>query len=194
MCIVKGCFFSISWLYTNLDIFGRNWIVNKKNYHFGKIYAVCHSMGKKIFRQPFANIPIFAAKVCAWNFFKMNLHPEGLIFGYFWLQKWIPRPKKTLVPIFMHSAAIHVATNFLKSGGKIFLLWPKFYIAITREMLKQFQNFCFYSSSFFILLVTKIWLQKYGYKKSWKFQIKHGMTQKDGTGMHQGQQKTSGKT
>jgi len=59
----------------------------------------------------------------------------------------------------MHSAAIHVATNFLKSGGKIFLLWPKFYIAITREMLKQFQNFCFYSSSFFILLVTK-----YGYK------------------------------
>jgi len=36
----------------------------------------------------------------------MDLHPEGLIFGYFRLQKWIPRPKKTLVPIFMHSAAL----------------------------------------------------------------------------------------
>jgi len=40
---------------------------------------------------------ICSPKVCAWNFFQeKNLHPEGLIFGYFWLQKWIPRPKKKL--------------------------------------------------------------------------------------------------
>jgi len=48
-------------------------------------------------------------------FFKMNLHPEGLIFGYFWLQEWIPRPKKNPGTNFhaFSCPSIHVATNFL---------------------------------------------------------------------------------
>jgi len=38
--------------------------VTKKNYDFGKIYAVCYSMGKKIRSQPFTNIPIRSQSVC----------------------------------------------------------------------------------------------------------------------------------
>ena len=71
-----------------------------KIYQFGKIYAVYYSIGKKKNFQPFANIPIFAPSVHE-KFCKMNLHPEGLIFGYFWLQKWIPRSKKNLAGFFL---------------------------------------------------------------------------------------------
>ena len=53
-------------------------------------------------------------------FFKMNLHPEGLIFGYFWLKNGFPDLKKP--PVTNSHAfscrSIHVANNFLKSGGR----------------------------------------------------------------------------
>jgi len=58
-------------------------IVNKKNYHFGKIYAVYYSMGKKIFCSRSPTSPYLQPKCVHEIFFKMNLHPERLIFGYF---------------------------------------------------------------------------------------------------------------
>jgi len=40
-------------------------------------------MGKKIFLQPFANIHIFAAKVCAWNLFQDEFTPWKTHFWVF---------------------------------------------------------------------------------------------------------------
>jgi len=93
--------------------------VNKKSYHFGKIYAV-YCRAKKIFCNRSPTSPYLRPKCVHEIFFKMNLHPEALIFGYFWLQKWIPRPKKIPGTNFhaFSCLSIHVATNFLNSGGK----------------------------------------------------------------------------
>jgi len=58
-------------------------------------YILCTAVwAKKLFCSRLSTSPHLRPKCVHEIFFKMNLHPEGLIFGYFWLQKWIPRPKK----------------------------------------------------------------------------------------------------
>jgi len=76
----------------------------------------------KIFFAAVRQNPHFCGQSMCTKFFSRWIHPEGLIFGYFLLQKWIPRPKKNPGTNFhaFSCPSIHVATNFLKSGGKIF--------------------------------------------------------------------------
>jgi len=47
------------------------------------MYAVCYSMGKKFFYRHSPTSSYLRPKCVHEIFFKMNLHPEGFIFGYF---------------------------------------------------------------------------------------------------------------
>ena len=80
-------------------------------------------MGKTFFCSRSPTSPYLRPNCVHEIFFKINIHPEKLIFGYFLLQKRIPRPKKNPGTNFhaFSCSSIHVATNFLKSGVEIFL-------------------------------------------------------------------------